>query len=85
VSQTSTGDTGRSGGAASAKKKRGLFGRLALFFRQVVAELRKVVRPTRSELVSYTVVVIVFVSFVMALVASVDFGFTKLVLWVFGG
>ena len=46
---------------------------------------RMMVRPTRSELVNYTIVVIVFVTFVMALVASVDFGFTKLVLWVFGG
>jgi preprotein translocase subunit SecE len=57
----------------------------ALFVSQILDELRKVVRPTRSELVNYTIVVIVFVTFVMALVASVDFGFTKLVLWVFGG
>ena len=57
----------------------------ALFVSQILDELRKVVRPTRSELVNYTIVVIVFVTFVMALVSTVDFGFTKLVLWVFGG
>ena len=57
----------------------------ALFVSQILDELRKVVRPTRSELINYTIVVIVFVVFVMALVSSVDFGFTKLVLWVFGG
>ena len=39
----------------------GLFARIALFFRQVVAELRKVVRPTRTELITYTSVVLVFV------------------------
>ncbi|MFN8099276.1 MAG: preprotein translocase subunit SecE [Dermatophilaceae bacterium] len=59
--------------------------RLRLFVKQVLDELRKVVRPTRAELVNYTVVVIVFVSAVMAFTAGLDFGFTKLVLWVFGG
>ncbi|WP_337794817.1 preprotein translocase subunit SecE [Pedococcus badiiscoriae] len=61
------------------------FRSMNLFVSQILDELRKVVRPTRSELVNYTIVVIVFVTFVMALVSSVDFGFTKLVLWVFGG
>nr|WP_277352176.1 preprotein translocase subunit SecE [Knoellia sp. DB2414S] len=56
-----------------------------MFISQILDELRKVVRPTRQELIQYTIVVIVFVSFVMALVSSVDYGFTKLVLWVFGG
>ena len=31
-----------------------LFARITLFLRQVVAELKKVVRPTRSELLTYT-------------------------------
>jgi preprotein translocase subunit SecE len=61
------------------------FRAVSLFVGQILDELRKVVRPTRSELINYTIVVIVFVTFVMALVSSVDFGFTKLVLWVFGG
>jgi len=57
---------------------------LALFVSQILDELRKVVRPTRSELWNYTLVVIVFVSFMMALVAAFDFGFSKLVALVFG-
>ena len=56
-----------------------------LFVRQVVAELRKVVRPTRNELVTYTSVVLVFVLAVMLYVSVLDFGFGRLVLWVFGG
>ena len=56
-----------------------------LFVRQVVAELRKVVRPTRNELVTYTTVVLVFVLAVMLYVSLLDFGFGRLVLWVFGG
>ena len=56
-----------------------------LFLRQVVAELRKVVRPTRDELVAYTSVVLVFVLAVMLYVGILDFGFGRLVLWAFGG
>lgn len=58
---------------------------LGLFVRQVIAELKKVVRPTRNELITYTSVVLVFVCVVMAFVSALDYGFGKLVLWVFGG
>lgn len=61
------------------------FGSIGLFITQVLDELRKVVRPTRSELVNYTLVVIVFVTVMMLFVSLVDFGFTRLVMWVFGG
>ncbi|XVX21133.1 preprotein translocase subunit SecE [Actinomycetota bacterium] len=61
------------------------FSSLSLFIRQILDELRKVVRPTRSELINYTLVVIVFVMAIMALVSLFDFVFTKLVGWVFGG
>ncbi len=60
------------------------FRRLQLFISQILDELRKVVRPTRSELWNYTLVVIVFVTVMMALVSGLDFGFTKLVALVFG-
>jgi preprotein translocase subunit SecE len=54
------------------------------FYREVVAELRKVIYPGRNELVTYVTVVLVFVSIMTALVASLDFGLTRLVLLVFG-
>ena len=60
------------------------FRRVALFVSQILDELRKVVRPTRSELWNYTLVVIVFVTVMMAVVSALDFGFTKLVALVFG-
>jgi preprotein translocase subunit SecE len=63
----------------------GMFARVRLFVRQVVSELKKVVRPTRSELITYTTVVLVFVLAVMTFVSLLDYGFGKLVLWVFGG
>ncbi|MCM3921422.1 preprotein translocase subunit SecE [Frankia sp. AiPs1] len=54
------------------------------FIREVMAELRKVVYPGRSELITYVLVVLVFVSVVTAFVASLDFGLTKAVLAIFG-
>lgn len=73
---------------ANARKdratKRGPFGRIALFVRQVMNELKKVVTPTRKELFSYTAVVLVFVVIMMALVSGLDLGFGFLVSWVFG-
>ena len=55
-----------------------------LFYRQVVAELRKVVWPTRTELFTYTSVVIVFVLCIIGIVALIDFGLTRAVQAVFG-
>lgn len=79
-------ETRRSGGArkASGNPISRFFGSLGLFVSQILDELRKVVRPTRSELWNYTLVVIVFVIAVMAIVAGLDFGFSKLVGLVFG-
>ena len=58
--------------------------RLMRFLREVVAELRKVIWPTRKELVTYTIVVLIFVSFMVALVAVLDIAFAKGVFWLFG-
>ncbi|MFC7307530.1 preprotein translocase subunit SecE [Streptomyces monticola] len=72
---------GRKGGK---RGKKGPLGRLALFYRQIVAELRKVVWPTRSQLTTYTSVVIVFVVIMIALVTVLDYGFSQAVKAVFG-
>ena len=62
----------------------GLFSRMSLFLRQVGFELKKVVWPTKEQLVTYTLVVIVFVTFLALIVSALDFVFVKLVLAVFG-
>lgn len=71
-------------GGEPQQESRGVFARVLLFLRQVIAELRKVHTPTRGELVQYTLVVLVFVAFMMALISVLDFGFGQLALWVFG-
>jgi preprotein translocase subunit SecE len=72
----------RSGSGRAAR--RGTRTTPALFLRQIAAELRKVIWPTRKELVTYTVVCMVFVIFMVAIVTSLDYGFTKLMFWIFG-
>ena len=66
------------------ESNRGPFARLSLFIKQVFAELRKVVTPTRKELLSYTGVVLVFVVIMMAIVSAFDWVFGLAVLYVFG-
>lgn len=85
-------EVGESRDSRSASKSSGerhnpvsrLFGSLGLFISQILDELRKVVRPTRSELWNYTLVVIVFVTVMMALVSGLDYGFGKFVALIFG-
>lgn len=69
---------------ASADVKVGFFRRIPLFLRQVGGELRKVVWPTKEQLGTYTVVVIVFVTLLAILVSALDLAFAKLMLLVFG-
>ncbi|MFE4518135.1 preprotein translocase subunit SecE [Kitasatospora sp. NPDC056783] len=82
---TSAEASGKRGSKKSGKRaKKGPFARIGLFYRQIIAELRKVVWPSRGELTNYTAVVVTFVVVVMAFVAGLDYGFSKLSLLVFG-
>ena len=71
----------RSGSGRAAKRDRMT---PALFTRQVAAELRKVIWPTRKELITYTVVALVFIIIMTTIVTALDYGFTKLVFAVYG-
>jgi preprotein translocase subunit SecE len=65
-------------------EKVGVFGRVGRFVREVIAELRKVIWPTRNELLTYTAVVVVFVAIMMSIVAGLDYLYAEGVLFVFG-
>lgn len=73
-----------SGGNSGGEEKLNFFGRIMLFLRQVIDEMRKVVTPTRKELITYTSVVLVFVLIVMGLVYGFDWAFSWLTSQVFG-
>ncbi len=55
------------------------------FYRQVVAELRKVVYPTREQLTTYFFVVMVFVLVMIGIVSLLDLGLGKAVFAIFTG
>lgn len=78
---TADGAKGSPAPSSTGDKKVGL----GLFLRQVIAEMHKVVRPTRQELITYTTVVLVFVVAVMLFVAGLDYVLNKLMGWAFGG
>ena len=80
----STAPAGRKATKGKSVGRANIFARLINFFREVVAELRKVIWPTRKELLTYTSVVVVFVIIMLAVVGLLDYGFAKAVLWVFG-
>jgi preprotein translocase subunit SecE len=73
---------------ARAKKerasKRNPFSRIALFLRQVMGELKKVVTPTRKELINYVLVVLAFVTIMLLIVSAMDAVFGWTVIAVFG-
>lgn len=54
------------------------------FFADSWAELRKVRWPSRKELISYTIVVLVTVTFVTLYFYVIDLGLTKLIELFFG-
>ena len=89
MTETSTTDAaGARRARRDAPKQGNVVGRfvkaVTLFITQILDELRKVVRPTRHELVTYTSVVIVFVCIVMAYVYGLDQLFIKLIGLAFG-
>ena len=53
------------------------------YIRQVAEELRKVIWPTRNQMVTYTIVVFLFLIFMTALVSGVNIDEGKLVEHVF--
>ena len=69
---------------AKARQRESLFARLVRFLREVWGELKKVVWPTRKQMGTYTVVVFVFLAFMIALVFGLDYVFNEGVKLVFG-
>ena len=76
-----TGKPSRSRGASPAKPERTS---PAVFVREVRSELRKVIWPTRKELITYTTVSVIFILVMVAIVSGIDTGLAKLVFAVFG-
>ncbi|ONI73275.1 preprotein translocase subunit SecE [Actinosynnema sp. ALI-1.44] len=79
------GKKGRATPSRDGKEKRpGMFSRLFRFLKEVVAELRKVIWPTRKQMITYTAVVLVFLAVMVAIIAGLDLGIGKGVQSIFG-
>lgn len=81
MSETSARDT--QGGVDRGSGQPGP-ARPTAFVAQVMAELRKVHRPTQRELIVYTIVVFIFVLVIMGYVVGLDQIFTRVVEFTFG-
>ncbi|MGL6235983.1 MAG: preprotein translocase subunit SecE [Segniliparus sp.] len=75
---------GKKAKRSSGERSRNPFVALVQFLREVVSELSKVIWPQRRQMVSYTLIVIIFVAVVVSFVAGLDIGFAKLTLWLLG-
>ena len=78
-------DSGEKDPRHESRERRNIFGRIALFVRQVVSELRRVVTPTADEVRRYTIIVVIFVGVMTVLIAGLDLGFGELAAALFGG
>ena len=77
-------DTSTASARDTEQSSKVFFGRILLFFKQVISEIRKVVRPTRDELTQYTTVVLIFIVFIMLFVVGLDWVFNHVINFVFG-
>ncbi len=85
MSESAVTDAGENDPRHEKSDSRNPIARISLFVRQVVSELRRVVTPSRDEVVRYTIVVLAFVAVIMAIVFVLDFGFRRLTDFAFGG
>ena len=67
-----------------SKKKANVFQKIGRFIKDVISELKKVTWPSRKNLISYTVAVLVFVAIMMAVIYGIDSGAAAVIKAVFG-
>ncbi|MCX6403221.1 MAG: preprotein translocase subunit SecE [Actinobacteria bacterium] len=60
------------------------FTRASIFVQESIAELRRVVWPTQKQVVTYTVIVLVFVTVMSLLVSAIDILVGRGILRIFG-
>ena len=63
----------------TAAKKPGFFSRIARSFRDMKGEIKKVVWPSRKQIINHTLIVIAFVAIAAIVVGGIDILLTTLV------
>lgn len=63
----------------ATKSKKNVFSSIAKWFREAKAEFKKVVWPTKKQLINYTLVVLAFIIIVGLFVCLLDIGLSSLI------
>lgn len=63
---------------SETKKKNGIFKRIGGYFKSLRSETKKVVWPTRKDVVRDTIVVLVTIALIGAVIVALDYAFTTL-------
>ena len=63
----------------ATKSKKNIFSSIAKWFREAKAEFKKVIWPTKKQLINHTIVVITFVIVTGVFVCLLDIGLTALI------
>jgi preprotein translocase subunit SecE len=85
VSESAVTDAGEHDPRHEKSEGKSPFARIGLFVRQVVSELRRVVTPSREDVIRYTWIVLTFVGVIMLIVFALDYGFRTLAKLAFNG
>ncbi|WP_149360505.1 preprotein translocase subunit SecE [Lolliginicoccus suaedae] len=72
------------GSPSGTEARENPFQLIARFIREVISELRKVIWPNRKQMVTYTIVVFIFLFFMVGLIFGLDQVFSRGVLWLYG-
>jgi preprotein translocase subunit SecE len=59
-----------------------MFKKIGRFLRETWVELSKVTWPSRSEVISSTIVILVMCTIMAVIIGFFDFGLTKLIDWI---
>ena len=84
ASSATAAQAAESGASSKSDQKRGFFGRIFAFLREVIAELKKVTTPTGRELIGYFLAVLLFVVVMFLLISGLDYLFGQGAFWIFG-
>jgi preprotein translocase subunit SecE len=77
-------ESNKGGGRADDARTSSFFSNPREFVRETISELRRVVWPTRKQVVTYTIVVLVFVVVMSLFVSAIDLLVGRGVLRIFG-
>ncbi|GGC76728.1 preprotein translocase subunit SecE [Hoyosella rhizosphaerae] len=72
------------GSGVKVAKRENIFAVIFRFIGEVISELRKVIWPGKKQMITYTIVVFIFLFVMVSLIFGLDQIFSRGVLWLYG-